>query len=151
GGTGNDLVLQWANTIAEAWGRNAEGELGNGGTAETWSPELVTPSGVLSRKTVTMLAAGLSHSLAVCCDGTLAAWGYNGSGRLGNNTITVAHVPVRVDDSGVLSGKTVIAIAAGGAHGLALCSDGTVAAWGANGNGQLGNNGMTESHVPVAV
>ena len=41
-------------------------------------------------------------------------------------------------------GKTVVAIAAGDHHSLALCSDGTVAAWGANCLGQLGDNTMTQ-------
>ena len=39
-----------------------------------------------------------------------------------------------------LYGKTVVDIAAGSYHSLALCSDGTVTAWGDNGSGQLGNN-----------
>jgi hypothetical protein len=34
---------------------------------------------------------------------------------------------------------------------LAFCSDGTVAAWGANGYGQLGDNSTTERNAPVAV
>ena len=45
----------------------------------------------------------------------------------------------------------VTAIAGGGSHSLALKNDGTVMAWGANQNGQLGNgtNGSgTESNVP---
>ena len=33
-----------------------------------------------------------------------------------------------VDTSGVLAGKTVVAIAAGDLHSMALCSDGTVVA-----------------------
>src|SRR4029077_10868440 len=40
---------------------------------------------------------------------------------------------------------------AGGRPSLALLADGTVVAWGANGLGQLGNGGTTESNVPVAV
>ena len=31
GGTGNDLVLQWANTRLLAWGNSDSGQLGNGG------------------------------------------------------------------------------------------------------------------------
>ena len=36
-------------------------------------------------------------------------------------------------------------------HTVALKSNGTVWAWGANSNGQLGNNSTTDSHVPVQV
>ena len=47
--------------------------------------------------------------------------------------------------------KTVVAIAGGTFHSLALCSDGTVAAWGDNSRGQLGDNTTTQRKVPVAV
>ena len=55
-------------------------------------------------------------------------------------------MPVAVNTaSGVsaLFGKTVVAVAAGDSHSLALCSDGTVAAWGYNTYGQLGDNATT--------
>ena len=115
-----------------------------------------TASGVsaLFGKTVVAIAAGYYHSLALCSDGTVAAWGHNGFGRLGDNTTTQRNVPVAVNTaSGVsaLFGKTVVAIAAGYHHSLALCSDGTVAAWGYNTSGQLGDNTTTQRNVPVAV
>jgi len=43
------------------------------------------------------------------------------------------------------------AIAAGGNHSLALKSDGTVWAWGYNGDGQLGDNSTTARKTPVQV
>jgi hypothetical protein len=112
----------------------------------------VDRSGVLADKTVVAVSAGVSHNLALCSDGTLAAWGLNGrNGALGNNDTNFSSVPVAVDTSGVLAGKTVIAIAAGSNSSQALCSDGTLAAWGANIYGQLGDNSIAASKVPVAV
>ena len=157
GGTGNDLVLQWANTRLFGWGFNYSGELGNNSTTNASLPAPVDMSGVLAGKTVIAMAAGTDssvssgHSLAVCADGTLAAWGSNNLGKLGNNSTTNSAVPVLVDRSGVLAGKTVIALAAGINHSLALCTDGTLAAWGYNDSGQLGNNSNTQSTVPVLV
>ena len=151
GGSGNDLVLQWAHRDAYAWGRNAYGQLGNNSRTNSSVPVAVTNTGVLSGKTVVAVATGDNHSLALCSDGTVAAWGSNGNGQLGNNSTTDSSVPVAVANTGVLAGKTVVAVAAGSAHSLALCSDGTVAAWGANYFGQLGNNSTTNSSVPVAV
>ncbi|MHA3770083.1 RCC1 domain-containing protein [Verrucomicrobiota bacterium sgz303538] len=151
GGTGNDLVLQWAKTRLVAWGDNGSGQVGNNSTTDSLVPVDVLSTGVLSGKTVISATAGQSHSLALCSDGTVAAWGYNGSGQLGNNSTVNSKVPVAVDTTGVLSGKTVVAVAAGQHHSLALCSDGTVAAWGYNYYGQLGNNSTTDSTVPVAV
>ena len=151
GGTGNDLVLVRKTTRAFAWGYNNLGQLGNNSTTQSTVPVAVTGTGVLSGKTVVAVAAGSSHSVALCSDGTLAAWGYNFYGQLGNNSTTQSNVPVAVNLTGVLTGKTVVAVAAGQYHSIALCSDGTVAAWGYNGNGQLGNNSTTQSNVPVAV
>ncbi|MEY3896593.1 MAG: hypothetical protein RLZZ214_2113 [Verrucomicrobiota bacterium] len=151
GGTGNDLVLQWANDKTYAWGANSYGQLGNNGTSNSSLPTSVLSSGALSGKCVVAVAAGSFHSLALCGDGTLAAWGRNDFGQLGNNSTTQSNVPINITNSGVLSGKTVVAISAGYYHNLALCSDGTVAAWGQNTYGQLGDGTNTNSSVPVAV
>jgi len=151
GGTGNDLVLQWAYQDLTAWGYNYYGQLGNGSSTNSIVPGPVPQSGVLAGKTVISISAGGYHSLALCSDGTVASWGYNFYGQLGNNSTTNSSVPVLVMKSGVLAGKTVVSVAAGCYHSLALCSDGTVAAWGYNPLGELGNNHWTNSSVPVLV
>nr|MCU0781915.1 cadherin-like beta sandwich domain-containing protein [Akkermansiaceae bacterium] len=149
GGTHN-LALCTDGTLA-AWGSNSYGQLGTNSTTNSPVPVLVNTSGVLAGKTVTAIAAGNSHSMALCSDGTLAVWGYNASGQLGNNSVTNSAVPVLVQQTGVLAGKPLAAIAAGYAHCLVLCADGTLAAWGENASGQLGNGGTTSSKVPVLV
>ncbi len=155
GGAGNDLVLLWAGTRLMAWGSNANGALGNNSTTDSLVPAAVDHTGVLYGRTVIAASTNLSHSLALCADGTLAAWGTNTDGELGNNTARTSLVPVAVDMSAAtgsaLAGKTVIAVAAGASHSLALCSDGTLAAWGANADGELGSNSAVGSLVPVAV
>jgi len=151
GGSGNDLVLQWAHQALVAWGENDSGQLGDGTDTKSNAPVLVDQSGVLADKTVVAVSAGYSHSLALCSDGTLAAWGYNESGQLGDGTTTASSIPVRVNRSGVLAGKTVVAISAGDEHSLALCSDGTLTTWGANRFSQLGDGTTTASNIPVRV
>ena len=151
GGTGNDLVLHWANSRPVAWGFGTTGQLGSGSSANSSVPVAVNVSGVLANKTLTAAAAGQNHTVALCADGTLAAWGVNSSGQLGNGTFANSNVPVAVSKTGALLNKTVIAIASGHSHCLALCSDGTVAAWGANASGQLGNGSTSAGGAPVAV
>jgi alpha-tubulin suppressor-like RCC1 family protein len=151
GGTGNDLVLQWANDQTYAWGANSYGQLGNNGTGNSSLPTSVLGSGALSGKTVVAVSAGSFHSLALCADGTLVAWGRNDLGQLGDNSTTSSSVPVAITNSGALSGKTVVAVSAGYYHNLALCSDGTMVAWGQNTYGQLGDGSKTNRSVPVAV
>lgn len=149
-GYSHSLALLSDGTVA-AWGENSSGELGNNSTYQSYLPVKVNTTGVLSGKVVVAVSAGRNHNLVLCSDGTVAAWGYNGYGRLGNGSTTQSSVPVVVNASGVLAGKTVVAVSAGGVHSLALCSDGTVVAWGFNGSGQLGDGTTANSSVPVAV
>ena len=139
------------------WGVNTSGQLGDNSTTNRLVPVAVntTPGlSALAGKSVVAISAGGGHSLALCSDGTLVAWGYS-DGQLGDGTTGIYRiVPVAVNTDGgtsVLFGKTVVAISAGYYHSLALCSDGTVAAWGNNGFGRLGDNSTTNRLLPVAV
>lgn len=151
GGTGNDLVLVWADTRAVAWGANNHGQFGNNSTTASQTPVSVSTSGVLAGKGIISVSAASGHSVALCTDGTVVTWGRNDSGQLGNNSTVNSLVPVAVSMSGVLSGRTVIAVAAGYQHSLVLCSDGRVFGWGSGGLGQLGTSPAGNSLVPVAV
>ncbi len=125
-----------------AWGRNSEGQLGDGGTTDSDLP--VAVSGLSG---VTAIAAGDDHSLALLSNGSVVAWGENLNGQLGNGSTKSSDVPVAVNG---LSGVT--AIAAGNEHSLALLSNGTVMGWGDDRSGQLGNGTrFTIETVPVPV
>jgi len=152
----HNLVLCSDGTVA-TWGYNLSGQLGSNSTASRSVPTVVnTASGVSSLfgKTVVAVAAGSSHSLALCSDGTLAAWGLNSSGQVGDNTSTSRLVPVAVNTvsgTSALAGKTVASLVGGGTHSLVLCTDGSLAAWGSNASGQVGDNSTTNRLVPTAV
>ena len=156
GGSLHCLALCSDGTVA-AWGINTNGQLGDNTNMQRMAPVAVnTTSGIsaLSGKTVVRIAAGNSHSLVLCSDGTLAAWGLNSSGQLGSNTTTNSSVPMLVnadDGTSALFGKTVTSIESAASHNLALCSDGTLAAWGSNTSGQLGDNTTAQQLVPVTV
>lgn len=153
GGTGNDLVLHWSYRDLFAWGDNTSGQLG---VEEQFSlgsniPAEVISTGALVGKKVLRIACGGSHSIALCADGSLAAWGENSSGQLGDGTLVKSPVPVTVPHTGALAGKTPVAVAAGLAHTVVLCSDGSVVTWGRNASGQLGNASLVDSRTPVVV
>ncbi len=85
--------------------------------------------------TVTRIAAGYMHSVALLSDGTVLAWGRGNEGELGPanpNGSTQTPTPVTG-----LAGVTDIA--AGGAFSLARKADGSLHAWGSNIYGNLGD------------
>jgi len=94
------------------------------------------------------VAGGGYSGYAVGRDGSVWAWGDNLEGQLGNGGgPNVTDVPVRV-----LTLSGVVALAASLNSAYALGRDGTVWAWGDNGQGQLGNaRGPVESGSPVQV
>jgi alpha-tubulin suppressor-like RCC1 family protein len=137
----HSLALLSDGTI-RAWGYNVAGQLGNRTTTNS-----STPVQVSDISNATQVAAGGAHSLALLSDGTVGAWGSDCYGQLGIGfTIDSATTPMHVPG---ISNATQVA--AGGAHSLALLSDGTVRAWGSNSSGQLGNGTTTDSATPVQV
>jgi prepilin-type N-terminal cleavage/methylation domain-containing protein len=135
---------------AYCWGDNLYGGLGNGSTTQSLVPVAVS-TGALNGKTIKSITAGGSSTCVIASDNLAYCWGFNSHGQLGNNSTTQSLVPVAVDTTGVLSGKTIKSIIARSWRTCAVASDNQAYCWGYNGNGQLGNNSTTESHFPVAV
>lgn len=123
------------------WGRNVNGQLGDGTTTNRSAP--VQVSGLTS---VTAAAGGENHSMALKSDGTVWAWGDNSHGELGDGTTTTRTTPVQV--SGL---SNIIAIAAGTNCSIAVNSDGIVYAWGLNNVGQLGDGTTTDRLTATAI
>ena len=121
-------ALHETGTIS-CWGRNENGQLGNGTNTSSSAP--VQVAGITD---ATAITAGYEHSCALHQDGTISCWGHNENGQLGNGTQTDSSVPVRV-----VGITDATAITAGYEHSCALHQDGTISCWGHNENGQLGS------------
>ena len=80
------------------------------------------------------IAAGTYSSLVLQSDGTVAAWGDNRYGQLGDGTTEDRGTPGPVS---ILTDVAAMAAICGESV-LAIKADGTVWGWGANGSGQLG-------------
>ena len=141
---GDDQFGQLGHVVAEAGEPEEEGEV-VGTEEDRHSDAPVAVSGVSG---ATAVAAGAHDSLALLAGGTVMAWGEDEFGELGDGSIARGQeTPVAVSG---LSGAT--AIAAGGEHSMALLSNGTVATWGEDKFGELGDGSAGEpSDVPVAV
>jgi alpha-tubulin suppressor-like RCC1 family protein/fibronectin type 3 domain-containing protein len=124
-----------------AWGKNSNGQLGNGTNLD--SPVPVQVKNLFGIK---MLAGGESHSLALKNDGTVWAWGNNSNGQLGNGTYNSTNTPIKVSNI-----DNIVMVRTGDYHSLAIRSDGTVWGWGANWYGQLGNGTYDYANTPVQV
>ncbi|MHB8574810.1 MAG: hypothetical protein ACYDCQ_05705 [Dehalococcoidia bacterium] len=163
-GEANSLALATDGTVY-AWGNNAEGELGNGGTANSLTPVRVCAVGQTAPCTsflsgIVAIAAGSGHSLALSATGTVYAWGRNANDELGNGVSQGPNISIpapvcaggqTAPCSSFLTGITAIATHASTQFNLALGAGGAVYAWGANGSGQLGNGDTNSKFAPVPV
>ncbi len=133
-------------------GYSGRGQLGIGTKYETSSAAAVTTDGALDGVTLTGISTGTEHTCAVGNNGNAYCWGASNQGQVGSGTTRRSvYAPTAVDTSGVLAGKTLTAITAGGQHSCALDSDGLAYCWGRGDQGQLGNGTTTDAARPVAV
>ena len=99
-------------------------------------------------------ASVIGFSVGVASDGNAYAWGNNQYGQLGQDPAktTMQNTPTKVPlPDGVAAGFTYTQVAAGGAHTLAIGSDGILYSWGRNDHGQLGDGTTTDQYKPQPV
>jgi len=147
GGYEHACALRGDGTV-QCWGRNVDGQLGDGTTANpsTGPPGSSVPVAVSGIRSADAITAGAYHTCALLADGTVQCWGRNHQGQLGDGTTTSSSTPVPV--GGLTS---VAAVSGGGSHTCALPGDGTVQCWGENADGQLGDGTTASSSTPVRV
>lgn len=133
------------STSDELWGWGENLCLGVG----NWGEHFNTPQKVMEN--VQWVSTSYDHTLVIKSDRTLWAWGYNDAGQIGNgiqqNMSESLYVdkPVKVMDDVkavcAASHGSLFFLAPESPFSMALKTDGTLWAWGANNCGQLGNGG----------
>jgi alpha-tubulin suppressor-like RCC1 family protein len=134
------LALQ-SNGDVWAWGRNIEGQLGQGNFTNQPTPVSVTTNG----SGATALAAGDGHSLIIRQNGTVWATGLNGVGQLGLGNTTSRSSFTQIP------GLNATAIACGENHSLAVLQSGSCLGWGSNLLGCVGNGTQLKQTAPTPI
>lgn len=153
-----------ADNRAYCWGRGNEGQLGNSSPANANNDTAYSSSVPVAvgggSTAVSYITAGSNHSCAItgglgyCWGGTAKPPSSNPchGGRIGDNSDCNGNknAPVAVNAAGVLSGRILTQIVAGGSHTCAI-ADGRAYCWGYNNQGQVGDGTTISRLVPVAV
>jgi alpha-tubulin suppressor-like RCC1 family protein len=144
------LLKPGVNGTVRCWGANNVGQLGDGTVAQRVRPVVVKANATTALKGVAAIAAGGASTCALLANGAVRCWGLNTSGQLGNNSVASSKFPVQVVGIDGVKAKAT-AITVGANFACARINNGTVRCWGNNASGQLGNNTVTTSRVPVVV
>lgn len=112
------------------WGSNANGQLGDGTTADHITPAPVTGIGSVSD----ISAGGSSTCALVTATSKIMCWGWNAFGQLGDATQTDRLSPKLIPGAG-----NYTAVFMGTSHACARLSPSGLRCWGSNDYGQIGN------------
>ena len=137
--------------IAWSVGYNGSGQLGDGTTISRSNPVQVMDSNGSPFSNVRKLGTGSSHSIFVKGDGSAWSAGWNNMGQLGDGSTISRSNPVQVVDAGGSSLTNTISASGGMWHSMILKSDGTMASFGRNNYGQLGDGTLVNRSNPVQV
>lgn len=133
------------------WGRNDNGQLGNGTTQDSLVPSAVDATGVLAGKHVDTVVMQ-SRSLCALAESNVYCWGFGSSGNFGNGTNEDSLVPV-LGARGILSNKQISSMQAGD-DSMCVIAELQSYCWGLKGLVGLGNDDerfSSSSSLPMAV
>jgi alpha-tubulin suppressor-like RCC1 family protein len=139
---------------AYCWGSNPDGRIGDNSTTNRLTPTAVSTSTGLTTTNVASLAAGWNNTCAVTTSGRAYCWGNDSNGQVGDNASGAGLsrlTPTAVNTSTGLTTTNVARMAIGNLNACAITTAGQAYCWGANGNGEVGDNSTTQRLVPTPV
>ena len=96
---------------------------------------------------MTQISCGQDHTCALRTDGSVACWGANEYGQLGDGKINDPQSAPQT----VPGLSNVVEIATNNFNSCARLNDGSIECWGNNGWGQIGDGTNTNRLVPTKV
>ena len=150
---GYHTIVRASDGTLFSFGHNDHGQLCNLASANNPTPTDITSN--FGGKSITKVSCGEFTTIAIASDGTLFAAGRNYYGELGfvpnNGTNNPNSTPI--DISNRVGYKSIIQVASGYQHTIALASDGSVFTFGFNLYGQLGTstNSGTSNANPTPI
>ncbi len=155
GGSNHTAYLDKNKTLW-MWGKNSNGELGDGTTTLQKMPKHINArikfkEISLSRGLAKSTDSNGGFSVGIDVDGFLYTWGSNGSGQLGTGNTTkvtsLQKITVKLNNTDVKFQK----VSAGQSHCLAIDLDGNLWAWGSGADYRLGTGNTSSVKTPTKI
>ena len=135
-----------------AWGRNDQGQLGDGTTENRKTPVIsILPNNLLSNEIFIQISTGTYHNHALTNLGRVFGWGGNSTNEIGDGTGINRINFVMIKFNAIQPNEKIKHITSGGYTTFALTDQHRLFAWGWNWYGQLGTGDITNRLVPVVV
>ena len=144
-GTNHSIVIDNIGQIWN-WGDNFFGQLGDNQRSRKCTPISIHGT----KKTFCHISGGNAFSNAIDFKGQVWSWGgggVNNRGQLGDNSTIDKCTPVSIHGAK----KTFCKISSGSGSIISIDRFGQIWGWGANGDGQLGDNSVTSQCTPVSI
>jgi alpha-tubulin suppressor-like RCC1 family protein len=128
-----------------AWGKNANGQLGDSTTHDHITPTAVHLWGV----TPVSITSGAFFNTCLDNNGNIWAWGQANNGQTGNGSTSPSNeiVPVEASKPGGVTSWNSYAV--GASFVLAIGNDGNTYGWGFGGTGEMGNGTLTSNNTTI--
>jgi alpha-tubulin suppressor-like RCC1 family protein len=140
-GSGSQSCGILQNGTVLCWGKNGDGQLGNGSVGDSSVPIFVA-----GEHNFSSIFAG-THTCGILQNGTALCWGDNGNGEIGDGTTGTD----RVFPTSQLGNYNFTQISLGDGHTCGILVNGSTFCWGYNSYGQLGDGTTTQRTSPVLV
>ena len=137
------------------WGSNEYGQLATNVVNQSYVPIDVTESFNFETGEIALdIFANRDHLALITSSNRVFTWGRNDKGQLGNGDLESTYIPQDITEAFELKeGESIVDIALGDSHSIALTNENNVFSWGDNVYDQLGIGYINMSHtsLPVSV